>query len=279
MFKQLKFCNIFFGLLLLLPLNGIAATVFKTPISLSGVIEPAETLKVQASSGGRIITLHVKENQRVTMGQLLLTLKNDSQKRQLELSRIQIKINENNVQDLETNLRDIQRRLKEEKTLFEQGSSTRSQFDSLKLQYSRGEISLNNAKLTLERSQQELAMSMEAMDDTQLFAKIGGIIVGKSVEEGEIISPGAVLFQIIDMNKVEIRILVEEEDLPMIREGQSVVFTTPSYRNKEFPGKVERISWTSDPETGLFPLYLKATNPALKLRAGMSVKVYLLKKK
>jgi RND family efflux transporter MFP subunit len=180
---------------------------------------------------------------------------------------------------LETNLKDIQRRLKEEKTLFEQGSSTRSQFDSLKLQYSRGEISLNNAKLTLERSQQELAMSMEAMDDTQLFAKISGIIVGKSVEEGEIISPGAVLFQIIDMNKVEIRILVEEEDLPMIREGQSVVFTTPSYRNKEFPGKVERISWTSDPETGLFPLYLKATNPGLKLRAGMSVKVYLLKKK
>ncbi len=117
------------------------------------------------------------------------------------------------------------------------------------------------------------------MDDTQLFAKISGIIVAKSVEEGEIINPGAVLFQIIDMKQVEIRILVEEEDLPMIREGQSVVFTTPSFRNKEFSGKVERISWTSDPQTGLFPLYLKATNPGLKLRAGMSVKVYLLKKK
>jgi multidrug efflux pump subunit AcrA (membrane-fusion protein) len=163
--------------------------------------------------------------------------------------------------------------------LFEQGSSTRSQYDSLQLQYSRGEISLKNAKLTFERSNQELAMSMEALDDTQLFAKIGGIIVAKSVEEGEIISPGAVLFQIIDINQVEIPILVEEEDLPMIREGQSVVFTTPSYRNEEFSGKIERISWTSDPETGLFPLYVKATNPGLKLRSGMSTKVYLLKQK
>ena len=293
---------------------------FKTPISLSGVIEPAETLKVQSSVGGRIMVLHVKENQVVTKGQLLLTLKNDSQKRKLELSRLQLEINKNNVndgetkleltnmqiaisknnvEDLETNLRDIKRRLMEERTLFEQGTSTRSQFDSLQLQYSRGEVSLKNAilslqkakkeinrtqismknsQLILERSNQELEMSEEALDDTQLRAKIGGIIISKSIEEGEIISPGTVLFQIIDMNKVEIRILVEEEDLPMIREGQSVVFTTPSYRNKEFSGKVERISWTSDPETGLFPLYLKATNPGLKLRAGMSVKVYLLKK-
>ena len=281
--------------------------LFKTPISLSGIIEPAETLKVQSSAGGRILVLHVDENQRVSKGQLLLSLKNDSQKNKLELSRLQLKINENNVidsktqitistnnvEDLETNLMDIKRRLTEEQTLFEQGSSTRSQYDSLQLQYSRGEISLKNAKLnlkkseismlksqlTLERSKQELAMSEEALDDTQLKAKIGGIIITKSVEEGEIISPGAVLFQIIDINQVEIQILVEEENLPMIEKGQAVVFTTPSYRNEEFSGKVERISWTSDPATGLFPLYVKATNPGLKLRSGMSTKVYLLKQK
>ena len=281
--------------------------LFKTPISLSGIIEPAETLKVQSSAGGRILVLHVDENQRVSKGQLLLSLKNDSQKNKLELSRLQLKINENNVidsktqitistnnvEDLETNLMDIKRRLTEEQTLFEQGSSTRSQYDSLQLQYSRGEISLKNAKLnlkkseismlksqlTLERSKQEIAMSEEALDDTQLKAKIGGIIITKSVEEGEIISPGAVLFQIIDINQVEIQILVEEEDLPMIEKGQAVAFTTPSYRNEEFSGKVERISWTSDPETGLFPLYVKATNPGLKLRSGMSTKVYLLKQK
>jgi multidrug efflux pump subunit AcrA (membrane-fusion protein) len=307
-FNQIKYCKIVFGIIIFLPFNVMASTdLFKTPISLSGIIEPAETLKVQSSAGGRILVLHVDENQRVSKGQLLLSLKNDSQKNKLELSRLQLKINENNVidsktqitistnnvEDLETNLMDIKRRLTEEQTLFEQGSSTRSQYDSLQLQYSRGEISLKNAKLnlkkseismlksqlTLERSKQELAMSEEALDDTQLKAKIGGIIITKSVEEGEIISPGAVLFQIIDINQVEIQILVEEEDLPMIEKGQAVVFTTPSYRNEEFSGKVERISWTSDPETGLFPLHVKAANPGLKLRSGMSTKVYLLKQK
>ena len=70
---------------------------FKTPISLTGIIEPAIILKVQSSVGGRVEVLHVKENQHVTKDQLLLTLNNDSQKRQLELIRLQLKVDENNV--------------------------------------------------------------------------------------------------------------------------------------------------------------------------------------
>jgi len=327
-FNQIKFCKIFFGILLFMPLNAMAATqvvelssVFKTPISLSGPIKPAKTLKVQASVGGRVEELLVKENQHVSKDQLLLTLNNDTQKRQLELSRLQHKVNENNVKDrkkqlelaeiqiqvsrnnvkdLEANLKDIQRRLKDEETLFEQGSSTRSQLDVLQLQYSRGEIALKNTELGLERSKQEIirarinventiinferskhdvGLREDALEDTLIKAKIAGIITAKSFEEGEVISGGAVLFQIIDIKQVEIEIQMVEEDLPMISEGQAVVFTTPSYRDEEFSGKIERISWTADPETGRFPLYVKAANPGLKLRAGMSAKVYLLKQK
>jgi len=327
-FNQIKYYKIFFGLMFFLPLNGMAATqgvelasVFKAPISLWGPIMPAKILKVQASVGGRVEVLHVKENQTVSRDQLLLTLNNDTQKRQLELSRlqhivnennvkdrkqqlklaeIQIQVSRNNVKDLEANLKDIQRRLKDEETLFEQGSSTRSQLDVLQLQYDRGEIALKNTKLGLERSKQEIitaklnventvlnferskhevGLSEDALEDTLIKAKIGGIITAKSFEEGEVISGGAVLFQIIDIKQVEIEIQMIEEDLSMIKEGQAVVFTTPSYRDKEFTGKIERISWTVDPETGNFPLYVKAANPGLKLRAGMNAKVYLLKQK
>ena len=328
MFNQLKYSKIFFGILLFLPLNGRTATqavemssVYKIPISLSGPINPAKILKVQASGGGRVEVLHVKENQHVSKDQLLLTLNNDTQKRQLKQAEIQIKLAEsqlkqaesqiklaetqievssNNVKDQEANLKDIKRRLKDEETLFEQGSSTRSQMDVLQLQYSRGEIALKNAilglenanlglenanlglenaNLGLERSKHDAELREDALEDTLIKAKIGGIITAKSFEEGEVISGGAVLFQIIDIKQVEIEVQMAEEDLPMISVGQAVLFTTPSYRDVEFTGKIERISWTADPETGRFPLYVIATNPGLKLRAGMSAKVYLLKKK
>ncbi len=363
MYNYLKNCKIIIGVFIIWPFFSLATShgaelsgSFKTPISLTGIIEPAIILNVQSSVGGRVEVLHVKENQHVPKNQLLLTLNNDTQKRQLELTLLQHKVNENNVidrkrqlklanvqikvdennvkdrkkqlklakiqievsrnnvKDLEANLKDILRRLKDEETLFEQGSSTRSQLDVLQLQYLRGEIALKNtilglerailnvdntilslersredikgselsvenALIAVERSRHDVELSEDALEDTLIKAKIGGIITAKSFQEGEVITAGAVLFQIIDIKQVEIKIQLGEGDLPMISEGQAVVFTTPGYRDIEFSGIIERISWTADPETGRFPLYVKAANPGLKLRAGMSAKVYLLRQK
>ena len=356
MYNYLKNCKIIIGVFIIWPFFSLATShgaelsgSFKTPISLTGIIEPAIILKVQPSVGGRVEVLHVKENQHVPKNQLLLTLNNDTQKRQLELTLLQHKVNENNVidrkrqlklanvqikvdennvkdrknqlevsrnnvKDLEASLKDILRRLKDEETLFEQGSSTRSQLDVLQLQYLKGEIALKNsilglerailnvdntilslersrediqgseisvenALIAVERSRHDVELSEDALEDTLIKAKIGGIITAKSFQEGEVITAGAVLFQIIDIKQVEIKIQLGEGDLPMISEGQAVVFTTPGYRDIEFSGIIERISWTADPETGRFPLYVKAANPGLKLRAGMSAKVYLLRQK
>lgn len=356
MYNYLKNCKIIIGVFIIWPFFSLATShgaelsgSFKTPISLTGIIEPAIILKVQSSVGGRVEVLHVKENQHVPKNQLLLTLNNDTQKRQLELTLLQHKVNENNVidrkrqlklanvqikvdennvkdrknqlevsrnnvKDLEASLKDILRRLKDEETLFEQGSSTRSQLDVLQLQYLKGEIALKNsilglerailnvdntilslersredikgseisvenALIAVERSRHDVELSEDALEDTLIKAKIGGIITAKSFQEGEVITAGAELFQIIDIKQVEIKIQLGEGDLPMISEGQAVVFTTPGYRDIEFSGIIERISWTADPETGRFPLYVKAANPGLKLRAGMSAKVYLLRQK
>ena len=356
MYNYLKNCKIIIGVFIIWPFFSLATShgaelsgSFKTPISLTGIIEPAIILKVQPSVGGRVEVLHVKENQHVPKNQLLLTLNNDTQKRQLELTLLQHKVNENNVidrkrqlklanvqikvdennvkdrknqlevsrnnvKDLEASLKDIIRRLKDEETLFEQGSSTRSQLDVLQLQYLKGEIALKNsilglerailnvdntilslersredikgseisvknALIAVERSRHDVELSEDALEDTMVKAKIGGIITAKSFQEGEVITAGAVLFQIIDIKQVEIKIQLGEGDLPMISEGQAVVFTTPGYRDIEFSGIIERISWTADPETGRFPLYVKAANPGLKLRAGMTAKVYLLRQK
>ena len=300
MYKYKKLHKIYFSFLFIWLFGGIFTSwgseidgSYKTPISLTGLIEPSETLQVQSSVGGRVENINVKVNQTITEDQLLLTLENISQKRQLELSRIQLKINENNVKvsensikDMETNLKDIKRRLDDEETLFEQGSSTRSQLESLQLQYNRAVLSLEktklayeNAILTLERSKHDVDISEDALEDTLLKAKIGGIIAAKLIEEGEMISPGSPIFQIIDISQVKIVIQAEQHDLPMIKKGQAVVFVTTSYREKQFTGHIERVDWIADPETGRFPLHIKADNPRLMLRAGMSAQVYLLSKK
>ena len=300
MYYNRKLFKVYFSFLFLWFFGGIFTLLgselegsHKTLISFTGVIEPAESLQVHSSVGGRVESISVKVNQTIAKDQLLFTIQNTSQKRQLELSRIQLKINENNVKvsensikDMETNLKDIKRRLDDEETLFEQGSSTRSQLEALQLQYNRAVLSLEktklayeNAILTFERSKHDVDISEDALEDTFVKANIGGIIAAKLIEEGEIISPGSPIFHIIDINQVKIVIQAEQHDLPMIKKDQAVVFVTTSYREKQFSGYIERVDWIADPETGLFPLHVKANNPGLVLRAGMSAHVYLLSEK
>ena len=68
----------------------------RIPISLEGTIRPIEIIREQTSVGGRITAITVEENDEVQKNQLLLSLKNDTQKQQLELAQLQQKINQNN---------------------------------------------------------------------------------------------------------------------------------------------------------------------------------------
>ena len=73
----------------------------RIPISLEGTIRPIEIIREQTSVGGRITAITVEENDEVQKNQLLLSLKNDTQKQQLELAQLQQKINQNNLRDRE----------------------------------------------------------------------------------------------------------------------------------------------------------------------------------
>ena len=332
----------------------------RIPISLEGTIRPIEIIREQTSVGGRITAITVEENDEVQKNQLLLSLKNATQKQQLELAQLQQKINQNNLRDREqqislakvqidsasntikdrqrqvklaetqievsknslmvqeTNLKDIRRRLKDEQTLFEQGSSTKSQLDAVQLELDRGMLSLSNAELNLLKSQQDLEgtmlnlensklakmraeqelvraqlgkenaalslklseqdviLKMDNLNDTMIRSKISGIVIKKYYEEGEVVGNGARLFDIVNVDRVEIEVGVKEEDLSRIQIGQKVVFTTPAYPNQRFAGKVDRLSWTANTQDGKFPVFIHAANPSLKLRSGMSAKVYMV---
>ncbi len=415
----------------------------RIPISLPGIIQPIQTLKVQSSIGGRITIILVGENERVAEDQLLLTLKDDTQKLQLQLAQMQVQINKNNLKDRErqislaevqmetsrnnlkdrerqlilsqlqlqtsrnnlkdrirqsklgelqiqtsennlkdrkrqmkladtqveismnnlkdqqTSLQDILRRLKDEQTLFEQGSSTKSQLEAVQLQKKRGEFAVENAKLAVERARQELngvrlavenanisvmrskqelngvmlavenakiaekrsvedvygvklavenarlavlrseqeleriklalhnsrlsvqlaeqemEIRRDSLENAYVKSRIAGIVNSKQVEVGEVVGAGTQLFEIINLDKVEIVVLVEETDLTKINVGSTVVFTTPAFLQQRFSGTIQRVAWKSDPQTGRYPVYVTADNPRLELRAGMNANVYL----
>ena len=80
------------------PATALAQSL-RSGISLSGVIQPADTLRVQSSVPGRVLEIKAEENDRVAQDQVLLVLKSDVQAQQVEVAKLQVRINQNNLED------------------------------------------------------------------------------------------------------------------------------------------------------------------------------------
>ncbi|RTZ80114.1 MAG: hypothetical protein DSY97_04050, partial [SAR324 cluster bacterium] len=167
MYNYLKNCKIIIGVFIIWPFFSLATShgaelsgSFKTPISLTGIIEPAIILNVQSSVGGRVEVLHVKENQHVPKNQLLLTLNNDTQKRQLELTLLQHKVNENNVIDRKRQLKLANVQIKVDE------NNVKDRKKQLKLAKIQIEVSRNNVK-DLEANLKDILRRLK--DEETLF--------------------------------------------------------------------------------------------------------------
>ena len=89
---------------------------------------------------------------------------------------------------------------------------------------------------------EEIKQRGTATDQVTIYAPIGGVVVHKDASEGMNVQTGTRLYTIADLSQVWVYIDAYESDVPWIRYGQAVEFTTESYPGDIFQG---RVSFTS----------------------------------
>ncbi len=77
---------------------------------------------------------------------------------------------------------------------------------------------------------------------TTLTAPYDGVILVRQAELGEVVSPGAAIVTLADIDHVWLRAYVNETDVGKIRLGEAAKVTTDSYPGTEYPGRISFIS-------------------------------------
>jgi HlyD family secretion protein len=85
-------------------------------------------------------------------------------------------------------------------------------------------------------------MAEIALGYTTLTAPFDGVILVRQAELGEVVSPGAAIVTLADIDHVWLRAYVNEPDIGKIRLGEKVTVNTDSYRGKVYPGRISFIS-------------------------------------
>jgi membrane fusion protein, copper/silver efflux system len=148
-------------------------------------------------------------------------------------------------------------------------------FESMKSKDTEGIIRGAEEKLL------QLGMTKEQIEDIKkqqkanlyvtLRAPINGVVTKKMAILGQFVKEGSEMYTINDLSHVWIKLDAYETDLPWIRYGEDVSFTTPAVPGRKFKGKVLFLDPVLDMKTRTVKIRVEAENPDYILRPGMFV--------
>ena len=207
----------------------------------NGTFEPSQELEFPAENSGRVVRVLVDEGDTVRKGQVLAVIKGD-----------QLSIEMQNAQAAYQNaLADSQRY----ENAFKTGGVTKQQLDQAKL-------NLVNAKARLDQARINYG-------DASIKSSINGIVNKRNIEPGSVVSPGTVLFELVNVSTLKLKVNVTEQQVAGLKVGTQVPVKASVFPDKEFKGKITFIAPKAD-ESLNFPVEIEIANTAgSELKAGM----------
>ncbi len=128
---------------------------------------------------------------------------------------------------------------------------------------------LKQAEANLNRARASLELIKKNLRDCYVTSPSNGFIVKKFIEKGETAGAMSSLFQVADLENVEVVIYIPETKLGKVKLGQIAEITTDTYPDKVYKGKVSFIS----PEAEFTPKNIQTKEERTKLVYKVKIQV------
>jgi HlyD family secretion protein len=280
-----KRTKIILALLALLIVAGIIATVankgknevinfqttqvepgdISTTITATGTIEPVKTVDVGTQVSGIVKRLYVDYNSVVKRGQVIA-----------ELDRTNLL---SDLSSMQAHLRSAQIELDYQKKNYARYAELK-QKDLVSLQ--EYDVALENyrkAQESVRIAQQDVARAKTNLSYATVYSPIDGVVIGKSVEEGQTVASSFSTPSICriakDLTDMQCIAKVDEADIGEVREGQRVTFTVDAYPDDVFSGSVKQVRQNPVTTNNVvtYEVVISAPNADLKLKPGLTANI------
>lgn len=280
-----KRTKIILALLALLIVAGIIATVankgknevinfqtaqvepgeISTTITATGTIEPVKTVDVGTQVSGIVKRLNVDYNSVVRRGQVIA-----------ELDRTNLL---SDLSSMQARLRSAQIELDYQKKNYARYAELK-QKDLVSLQ--EYDVALENyrkAQESVRIAQQDVARAKTNLSYATVYSPIDGVVIGKSVEEGQTVASSFSTPSICriakDLTDMQCIAKVDEADIGEVREGQRVTFTVDAYPDDVFSGSVKQVRQNPVTTNNVvtYEVVISAPNADLKLKPGLTANI------
>ncbi len=219
----------------------------------SGYVVAQRKAAIASKASGRLEWLGVAEGSRVKAGDVIARLDSRDVAAQLDSASAGIKVARAGIEQAEAENRDAAASLSRTQDLLKQKFVSQSALDVAKARADRAMAGVASAKASLAAAEANARNAQVAVDYTHIRAPFDGIILSKSANVGDMVTPfssaadskGAVV-TMADMTTLEVEADVSESSLSKISVGQPSEITLDALPDVRFRGTVSRIVPTVD---------------------------------
>ena len=253
----------------------------------SGYVTARLQATVSAKITGKVTEVLIEEGMRVREGAVLARLDDTEARAGLALAQAQLVAARSQVAEVRAQLDQAERDYTRQQGLYDRQLVSPQSLDAALAQRDMLRARLANLQEQIKVAQESLAVAQVQLDNTVIRAPFSGVVVAKSAQPGEMISPISAgggftrtgIGTIVDMGSLEIQVDVNESYINRVAPGQPVEATLNAYPDWKIPGEVIAIIPTADRSkaTVKVRIAIKARDP--RIVPDMGVRVGFLESK
>jgi len=257
--------------------TGIGPLIVR--IAASGTLKPTRAVDVGSELSGTLDSVLVRENDRVTKGQLLAQLDTSQLEDAVIKSQATVAASEANVARMEATVAENRANFMRMHQLWQDTDGkvpAKSELDAAEAELKRADALLKSAQAEVAQAQAVLKTGQTNIRKAAIISPVDGVVLTRKVEPGQTVVAAMtipVLFTIAeDLTKMELHVNVDEADVAHVAEGQEATFTVAAWEGRKFSAKVKRVDLGSTMTDNVvtYTAVLSVPNSDLALRPGMT---------
>jgi RND family efflux transporter MFP subunit len=247
----------------------------------SGYVTARRQATVSAKITGKVTEVLIEEGQRVAEGAVLARLDDTEARAQLTLARAQLAQARSQEGEIRAQLAQAERDHTRQQELYARQLVAAQALDAALAQRDMLRARLANNVEQVRVAAEGVSVAQVQLDNTVIRAPFSGVVIAKSAQPGEMISPISAgggftrtgIGTIVDMDSLEIQVDVNESFINRVTAEQPVEATLNAYPDWKIPGSVIAIIPTADRSkaTVKVRIAIKAKDPRLVPDMGARV--------
>jgi len=262
-------------------------------IELQGQTTHNKKIDVKSETTGNITNISFKRGDKVSKGDELIKISIEnrkellnSAKKDLERLNKELELNEKNkINRLSQNkelIKLYEIEFASAKQLIDKGLSSKSKLSLASFNLANARSDQEDIHINFESQQSSIEAQIANVEsqlknieldisNTFINSPFSGIISDKMVEESEYITPGNIMFTIIDLNPIKIQGYLSEFDVNKVSLGTKAVIENTNGVKKK--GVISFISPSAETSTRTFEITIEADNADLSFKSGITTKI------